>query len=258
MTTETTTTEATTSTTDTSTEDTTASTETSTETTETKDDSVNLGLDDDDGEKADGEKAEDGEGDDGEKAETSEFHGAPGGGETYDFAAIEMPEGMELDEEAAAAIDPVLRELNLSQAGAAKLLGSYASDILPRISEQVLKGVEGQVTETRSSWEADARSLIAGKDAEGKEVEPLVSKTGDKLGFDGKTLKDVKSTAAKALDRFAPPEFRKLLDETGLGVNPAMIAFTYQVGKLIGEDTNFDTTTTESKPASREAKYYGR
>ena len=177
--------------------------------------------------------------------------GAPAEGESYTIEGL--PEGMEIDTEALEAITPVFRELNLSSAGASKLAAIYAEKVLPAVAERSHAAIEQQIVATRATWEDDARNAVKTNGAE------LKNKAGEALAFDGKDLNAVRSTAAKALDRLAPAGFREFLQETGLSVHPAMMAFAYQAGKLIAEDTELEVTETgRGKAATRTEKYYGR
>lgn len=179
-----------------------------------------------------------------EREERETLFGAPAEGETY---ALEgLPEGTVIDEEALNEITPIARELGLSNKGLSKFAGVYAEKILPRVAEQVSSNIEQQVTAKRTEWEGEAKDAIAGK------IE-LLNGAGEKIDFGGQPLKSVMATSAKALDKYAPAGFREWLDETGLSVNPNMIAFTYQFGKLIAEDREVETAETGSKrdtPAS--------
>lgn len=207
------------------------------------------------GDKLEGEgETQEGEGDKPEDP-TAAFYGAPAEGETY---AIEgLPEGTVLDEEALKTIEPALRELNLSSAGASKLITTYAETVLPRVTEQVAALLENDAAAARKTWETEARQAIAGKDAEGNEIK-LTSGTGDALSFDGLSEAKVMQTSARALDRIAPAGFREFLQQTGLGNHPQMIAFTYQAGKLLAEDTDSGGNGGNTgRPKTREEKFYG-
>jgi hypothetical protein len=187
-------------------------------------------------------------------AARAELYGAPAEGEDY---TVELPEGTEIDKEALAAITPALRELNLSNVGASKLLSTYAETVLPRVATQVTSQIEAQVLDQRKAWETEARQAIAGKDEKG---EPIVLKNdaGDELGFDGKNVEAVRRDAARALDRIAPAGFRDFLKETGLSQHPAMVAFAYQAGKLLAEDSDVSGSGGGApKEKSRVEKYYG-
>lgn len=176
-----------------------------------------------------GEKIGEGEGGENEAAE---LFGAPEEGAAYEISGL--PEGTAIDEEALKAIEPVARELNLSNAGMSKIAQVYATDVLPRVADQITSQINADVVARRSEWEGEARDLISGKG------DPLKNAAGETLAFDTKELAKVQQTAAKALDKLAPEGFREWLDETGLGVHPQMIAFAYQAGLTIAEDTDVE------------------
>lgn len=70
------------------------------------------------------------------------------------------------------------------------------------------------------------------KEQSAKWVEEL---KGDK-DFGGDNFKENVSHAKRALDRFADPAFKKILDETGLGNNPHLVRAFARVGKQMGND----------------------
>ena len=184
-----------------------------------------------------------------EDAPVNELLGAPAEGEDYVIEGL--PEGASIDADAVKLIDPIAREIGLSNAGFSKLAGAYAEHILPRVATQVTEGLQAQVVAQRAEWEGAAIAAIKG-------TTELKNAAGEALKFDGKSLKDVQAVAARALDQLAPTGFRKLLEETGLGQHPGLIAFTYQAGLKIGEDTDFSPSEGAAKPLSRTEKYYGK
>ena len=220
----------------------------STETKSSEQEKIDLGVVDKD-EKTETDKATETKTD----GEVDERYGAPAEGETYALD-IKDAEGkpIELDKDALAMVDPALRELNLSNAGAQKLVGVFAEKVLPHYEELFTKNMEQTIVATRAEWEGAARDLIAGKD--GLEAK---NAAGEVLSFDGKDLKGVQSIAAKVIDKYAPEGFREFLDETGLGVHPQMISFAYQLAKATAEDRDVETTATTKHELTREEKYYG-
>jgi hypothetical protein len=187
----------------------------------------------------------------------AELHGAPPEDEPYKVEGL--PEGMAIDAAAVEAITPLARQLDLSQKGFSALAQTYATEVLPGVTKQIVDGINNDVLETRKGWETDAREMIAGKG------EKLQNLAGEPISFDGRALPEVQKIAAKALDRLAPAGFREWLDETGLGVHPNMIAFAYNAGKTIAEDREVETSETgrakpksSGAPMSDPAKYYDR
>jgi hypothetical protein len=211
-------------------------------------DKIDLGLDGDDPKPEDGPTPTDPSNpDDAPDAR----YGAPEG----DYE-ITLGDDVTIDTEALAFVAPELKELNLSNEAATKLIGTFAEKVLPHYEAQFTKNLEQSIITTRTEWEGAARDLVAGKNAAG---EPLIAKNaaGDELSFDGKDLKGVQAIAQRALDRIAPAGFREFLTETGLGVHPQMIAFAYQAGKALAEDQDFETGSVAKVPLTREQKYYG-
>ena len=124
--------------------------------------------------------------------------------EKYDFKA---PEGMEFDEETINLYADAAKEAGLSQEKADIILGKIA----PHLAQQQIKAVE----KASSEWEAASRA-----DPE----------------FGGDKLNENLSVAAKAIEQFATPELKTLLNESRLGNNPEVIRLFYRVGKAISED----------------------
>jgi hypothetical protein len=124
--------------------------------------------------------------------------------EKYDF---KPPEGMEFDEETINLYAEAAKEAGLSQEKADIILGKIA----PHLAQQQIKAVEKVSTE----WEVASRA-----DPE----------------FGGDKLNENLSVAAKAIEQFATPELKTLLNESRLGNNPEVIRLFYRVGKAISED----------------------
>lgn len=127
--------------------------------------------------------------------------GAP---ESYAFKA---PEGVSFDDGVIGAFSEVAKELNLPQDAAQKVLDKMAPVIQARQMEQF--------EAARNQW---AEATKADKE------------------FGGEKLDENLATAKKALDTFGTPEFRALLNESGLGNHPEVIRVFYRAGKAISED----------------------
>ncbi|MDR3005206.1 MAG: protease [Acidovorax sp.] len=130
-----------------------------------------------------------------------QVEGAP---ESYDFKA---GEGMTYDTAVIDAYAEVAKELNLSQDNAQKVLDKMAPVIAARQSEQLAA--------LHTDW---ANSSKADKE------------------FGGEKLSENLGTAKKAMDAFATPELRTLLNDSGLGNHPEVIRMFYRAGKVISED----------------------
>lgn len=124
--------------------------------------------------------------------------------EKYDF---KPPEGMEYDQETIDIYAEAAKEAGLSQEKADIILGKIA----PHLAQQQIKAVE----KASAEWEAASRA-----DPE----------------FGGDKLNENLSVAAKAIEQFATPELKTLLNESRLGNNPEVIRLFYRVGKAISED----------------------
>lgn len=153
-----------------------------------------------DGNQGDTPPPENQEGDQGEQKTDAESE-VP---EKYDF---KPPEGMEFDEETINLYAEAAKEAGLSQEKADIILGKIA----PHLAQQQIKAVE----KASSEWEAASRA-----DPE----------------FGGDKLNENLSVAAKAIEQFATPELKTLLNESRLGNNPEVIRLFYRVGKAISED----------------------
>ena len=125
--------------------------------------------------------------------------------ESYDFVA---PEGSVYDPKVISEFSVVAKELNLSQEKAQSVLEKMA----PAIKAQHMEQLESLKTE----WLASAKS--------------------DKE-FGGEKLSENLGYAKKAMDAFASPELRSLLEESGLGNHPELIRAFVKAGKAISEDT---------------------
>ena len=127
--------------------------------------------------------------------------GAP---EKYDFKA---PEGQAFDDKVIEQFSEVAKELNLSQEAAQKVLDKMAPAIQARQMEQFQA--------IREDWAGQSRA--------------------DKE-FGGDKLAENMAVAQKAMDQFATPEFKALLNQTGMGNHPEVIRVFYRAGKAISED----------------------
>lgn len=127
--------------------------------------------------------------------------GAP---EKYEFKPAE---GREFDTEVIGAYSEIAKELNLPQEAAQKMLDKMA----PFMEQRAIQKIE----EVKTQWANDAVS--------DKEI-------------GGEKLKENLSVAKKALDQFATPQLRELLEKSGLGNHPEVIRFMYRAGKAISED----------------------
>ena len=138
--------------------------------------------------------------------EGEEKVGAP---EAYeDFT---LPEGMELDTVAVEAALPVFKELGLTQDQAQKLVDLQAAQLTAAAEAQQV-----QWDKTNEDWREEAKA-----DPE----------------FGRANLQGSLAHVKTFLDKFATPEFREMLDDTGLGNRLETLRMFATVGKAMGEDS---------------------
>lgn len=163
------------------------------------------------------------EGDDGDKSSeagdgdgSSAVTGAP---DAYDATAWKLPEGVEFDKEGFDAVEPVLRDLNLDNDQAGKLMGAYAEKIVPMIEARAAKQMDTAAQEMSANL---ARDLQA---------DPEVG---------GAKLKEAQAYAAKGIAAAIPDagvraEFSQFLNESGLGNHPLLTRVLASAGRALSE-----------------------
>jgi hypothetical protein len=149
----------------------------------------------------------------GDQAATGKQDGEGGEGSTPevpDTYAFNVPDGMEIDQAFADSVSPVFKELGLSQEQADKLVSAYAERMGAQ-QQSVTDAYQKQLDE----WTTELKS-------------------DQEVG--GDAFEQNAGIAAKAIKQFGSDELKALLDETGIGSNPAMFKFALAVGKTLGED----------------------
>lgn len=141
--------------------------------------------------------------------------GAP---EAYD---VKAPEGMTFDKEAFDAVEPILREMDLSNDAAQKLVAAYGEKVIPMLVERGKAQAEQAQT--------DAGAALRKEWAEASKADPEIG--GAK--FD-KTIDDV-ATVWQQFGIKPGVGIRQILDDSGLGNHPDMLRFLARVGKSMGE-----------------------
>lgn len=175
------------------------------------------------------------------QAEAAAAEAPAGAPEAYDVAAFQLPEGIEFDTAAFEPFEPVLRELNLSQEQAGKLVGVYAEKLVPLIQQRTAEQFDNQAAELRANL---ARDLQA---------DPEVG---------GKKLDESRSYAAKAIAHFIPKaeersEFSTFLNESGLGNHPLLMRLVAGSGRVLAEAST-PTAETAQQPLTESQKFYGK
>lgn len=139
----------------------------------------------------------------GEPGKTEPPAGAP---EKYEF---KLPEGLQLNEEVSGSFEKFARELNLPQ-DKAQAVVDMGAQLVQQVAAQQAEAYQQQ----QQQWVSEIR--------QDKEI-------------GGDALPQNLAYAAKVLDTFAP-DLRQVLDETGMGNNPALIRAFVKIGKAISED----------------------
>lgn len=152
------------------------------------------------------EQPEGGEAAEGEK-EVGKPEGVP---EKYEFTAPEGWEG-ELDQAALAELEPVARELGLTNEQANKLVAVQAKHLQSQQAQQ-----QEMLVSQMETWIGDLKN------------DP---------DFGGAKYEDNVKMAQKAFTAFADEDLTQLLNSTGLCNHPAMVKAFHKIGQKISEDT---------------------
>lgn len=112
-----------------------------------------------------------------------------------------------------------------------------AVDIGGKIATRIAANQQAEFTATKEAWGNQSKA--------------------DKE-FGGEKLAENLAVAGKAMEKFATPEFRTFLKESGLGDHPEMIRAFYRAGKLLSEDNRVvqGTGITHTSDSSAAAKLY--
>ncbi|NAW60062.1 MULTISPECIES: hypothetical protein [unclassified Vibrio] len=164
----------------------------------------------------DQKKGEDGDDKD-EKDDEDKDQGAP---EAYE---LQLPEGMELDQELFDKFEPLFRDANLTNEQASKFASAFGEQ-LPVMMEQVQQDTIKSLTDT---WTAKNQQWIEQLNSDSE--------------FGGKDAKANFNVAKSVIDRFGGDEdgkkaIRSALNETGAGNHPEIMRLLYRVGKAMADD----------------------
>ncbi len=124
------------------------------------------------------------------------------------YDGLTPPEGVSFAPETLEAFKTLAREINLTQEQAQKLV-EYESSLAVRGHADA----QEEKRRTLERWAQQTRTLYGAK------------------------LEEEISFALRAADMFGGPDFRALLEDTGLGNHPVIIRMLSGVGKAIGEDS---------------------
>lgn len=147
--------------------------------------------------------------------------------ETYE--AYKLPEGVQVDEAMLTEFNTVAKEYGLTQAQAQKLVDLQA--------KTAAAGETGRAEFLEQALKAQSDKWV-------NEI-----KSDPELG--GAKFDATVSTAVKAISTFFGDDFRQLLNDSGIGNNPALIRGMHKIGLAISEDKlvipGSDASATEDK-----------
>ncbi len=162
--------------------------------------------------------------------------GAPGKGagengdgntDLYADLKVELPEGVQMDEQLLTQFKSEAKELGLEPDKAQKLANMYAKRVADANAEAVASH-QRQVQD----WETEVKN------------DPEIG---------GANYEASRETAIRAVDRFGTTELKAFLNETGLGNHPELVKVFHKIGKAIGEGkviTGGESTTGAKDHAS--------
>lgn len=133
-----------------------------------------------------------------------------GGDNSVDFANLEMPDGMVLDDAAVEQFGSVIKELGLNQEQTQKMATAYA-----------------QLQQAKAQEAGEAFS---------QQLDHWYEQSATDKEFGGDKFEQSAKLAVQAVEKFGGPELKQVLEDTGLGNHPEVIRFMYRVGKAVSED----------------------
>ena len=139
---------------------------------------------------------------------------------------IKLPEGVTLDKDFAEDFKGVAKELKLNQAQAQRLV-----DLQTKFTQNYSQKIDANFKEQVANWKNES---IAELGPNYKEKMPIV---------------------ARAMNKYGSPEFRTLLNDTGLGNHKEVVKFFLGIGQRLTEDSmrepGQNSEKTIKKPGSR-------
>lgn len=134
-----------------------------------------------------------------------------------------LPEGVELDGEQLKGYRALAKEIGLKPEHAQKLLDFHLGNLSAQTKAQ---------EEERAGWR---KALEADKE------------------IGGANLEKNQALAAKAMQKFATPEFKEFLEKSGMGDHPEMARMFIKLGQALGEDSVAGAATSGAGPNTEEA-----
>lgn len=129
---------------------------------------------------------------------------------TESYQEFKFPEGMSVDTETLGAFSDAAKSAGLTQEQAQLLV-----DLGAKNAEKI----------TQAAWDAHNAKITGWAEQSKADKE-----------FGGDNLNENLALASKAIDAFATPELKQLLNETGVGNHPEIIRTFVRIGKQISED----------------------
>jgi len=154
------------------------------------------------------------------KAEAEKANVIP---EKYEF---KLPESMEMDTTLLSEVEPIFKEIGLTQDKAQKVIDAYVAKVLP-----------SYVKQQTATWEAQKASWVESVKAD-KEI------GGDKFA---KAVED----ANRVLNTLGTPELKKAFNDYGLGNHPEFVRVFSRMAANMKEDGIIQPdATVNKKPTS--------
>ncbi|MBI3564797.1 MAG: hypothetical protein HY079_06345, partial [Elusimicrobia bacterium] len=166
-------------------------------------------------------------GKDGAKPEGAEPQKDKPQGAPEKYQDFKLPEGMKLEAAAMDQFTALAKKMNLSQEAAQEGLDFYTK-IVAQDREASIRSFD----ELKASWLEESKKAF------------------------GSTFESDLAVASKAIERFGPPDLKKVLNESGLGNHPAILRWAHAVGKSISEDKFVEGAGRET-PKSDAELFYG-
>lgn len=176
--------------------------------------------------------------------------GAPAG----DYI-LKLPEGSELklDAKAVEIAGPILKELNISEAGANTLMAKL---YVPLMQHAVTSAVEASNAEATARFNTDVAAWAEEAKSDPSFKLALNDKGESNGGFAG-GIAEALTHAARFRDAFGGPEIKALLEASGLGNRKEVIMMFAKAGKAIGEGSFHTGDGGSAKPKNDGEAFYG-